>query len=90
MQSGVNNLDYNLIWNKFLERIKQEIQPVNYETWFEETKLIEIKNDYAKILVPMTLHKKHLKDVYNDIVTNIFNEITESNFNIIYITTTKI
>ena len=86
MQSGVNNLDYNLIWNKFLERIKQEIQPVNYETWFEETKLIEIKNDYAKILVPMTLHKKHLKDVYNDIVTNIFNEITESNFNIIYIT----
>ena len=45
MQSGVNNLDYNLIWNKFLERIKQEIQPVNYETWFEETKLIEIKND---------------------------------------------
>ena len=48
MQSGVNNLDYNLIWNKFLERIKQEIQPVNYETWFEETKLIEIKNDYAK------------------------------------------
>ena len=86
MQSGVNNLDYNLIWNKFLERIKQEIQPVNYETWFEETKLIEIKNDYAKILVPMTLHKKHMKDVYNDIVTNIFNEITESNFNIIYIT----
>ena len=86
MQSGVNNLDYNLIWNKFLERIKQEIQPVNYETWFEETKLIEIKNDYAKILVPMTHHKKHLKDVYNDIVTNIFNEITESNFNIIYIT----
>ena len=86
MQSGVNNLDYNLIWNKFLERIKQEIQPVNYETWVEETKLIEIKNDYAKILVPMTLHKKHLKDVYNDIVTNIFNEITESNFNIIYIT----
>lgn len=86
MQSGVNNLDYNLIWNKFLERIKQEIQPVNYETWFEETKLIEIKNDYAKILVPMTLHKKHLKDVYNDIVTNIFNDITESNFNIIYIT----
>lgn len=86
MQSGVNNLDYNLIWNKFLERIKLEIQPVNYETWFEETKLIEIKNDYAKILVPMTLHKKHLKDVYNDIVTNIFNEITESNFNIIYIT----
>ena len=38
----------------------------------------------------MTLHKKHLKDVYNDIVTTIFNEITESNFNIIYITNDEI
>jgi len=79
-------MDYNIIWNKFLDKIKQEIQPINYETWFEETKLIDISNNYAKILVPMTLHKKHLKDAYNDIVTSIFNEITESNFIIEYVT----
>jgi chromosomal replication initiator protein len=79
-------VDYNIIWNRFLARIKQEIQPINYETWFEETKLIEIKNNYAKILVPMTLHKKHLKEAYNEIVTTIFNEITESNFFIDYVT----
>ena len=84
-QWGVD-MEYNLIWDKFLYKIKQEIQPINYETWFEETKLIEMKNNYAKILVPMTLHKKHLKDAYNDIVTNIFNEITESNFIIEYVT----
>ena len=33
-------LDYNQIWDKFLNRIKGEIEPINYETWLEETKLI--------------------------------------------------
>lgn len=79
-------MDYDLIWKKFLEKIKQEVQPINYETWFEETKLIDMKNGFAKVLVPMTLHKKHLKDVYNELVTSIFNEVTESNFNINYVT----
>ncbi|MEG0909469.1 MAG: DnaA N-terminal domain-containing protein [Bacilli bacterium] len=46
-------LDYNSIWNKFLEKIKTEIEPINYETWFEDTKLIEIKEGIAKIQVKM-------------------------------------
>ena len=79
-------MDYNIIWNKFLSRIKTEIQPINYETWFEDTKLIEINNNIAKVVVPMPLYKKHLKEAYGELVSKIFNEVTESNFLIEYIT----
>lgn len=79
-------MDYNIIWDKFLSRIKTEIQPINYETWFEDTKLIEINNNIAKVVVPMPLYKKHLKEAYGELISKIFNEVTESNFLIEYIT----
>ena len=79
-------MDYNIIWNKFLSKIKLEIQPINYETWFEDTKLIDIKDNIAKILVPMPLYKKHLKEAYGELINKIFSEVTESNFLIDYIT----
>ena len=79
-------MDYDYIWNQFLKKIKNEIQDINYETWFEETKLIDINNNIARVLVPMPLYKKHLKDAYGPLVTKIFSEVTESNFLIEYYT----
>ncbi|MDD2377485.1 MAG: chromosomal replication initiator protein DnaA [Bacilli bacterium] len=76
-----------VIWDSFLNKIKEELkQPLLYDAWFAETKLIELKDDYAKILVPMPIHKKHLKSNYNDLIEKTFNEITGSNFKIEYIT----
>ena len=83
-------LDYNQIWNKFLNRLRLEIEPINFETWFEDTKLVEIKDKTAKIQVTMPLAKKHIKDIYNSVVTRIFNEIVESNFNLEYLTEDEI
>ena len=51
-----------------------------YETWFSETKLLELKGNSAKVLVPMPVHKKHLKENYNDIIEEIFTEVAGSNF----------
>ncbi|MGE5456118.1 MAG: chromosomal replication initiator protein DnaA [Ignavibacteriales bacterium] len=75
------------IWESFLKKIKEELnQPLLYDAWFADTKLIELNDDYAKIIVPMAIHKKHLKANYNDLIETIFNEITGSNFKIEYIT----
>lgn len=75
------------IWESFLNKIKEELnQPLLYDAWFADTKLIELNDDYAKIIVPMAIHKKHLKANYNDLIETIFNEITGSNFKIEYIT----
>lgn len=68
------------IWNSFLEKIKQEIAPMLFETWFEETKLIYLNEGIAKVIVPMHIHKKHLKENYNDLITEIFSTVSGSNF----------
>ena len=78
-------MDINTIWNLFLEKIKAELDPILYETWFMETKLLEINNNVARILVPMQVHKKHLKENYNNLIEDIFTEITGTNFKFEYL-----
>ncbi|MBE6144614.1 MAG: chromosomal replication initiator protein DnaA [Firmicutes bacterium] len=79
-------MDIQNIWTSFLNKIEEYLNPMLFEAWFSETKLIELTEDKAKVLVPMQVHKKHLKENYNDLVENIFNDITGSNFKIEYVT----
>ena len=79
-------MDIDNIWNMFLNRVEETLDPILYETWFSETKLIELNENYAKVLVPMDIHKKHLQDKYSDLMEEVFTEITGSNFNFEYVT----
>lgn len=79
-------IDIQSIWNSFLSKIKDSISPMLYETWFSETKIISLEDDLAKIEVPMHVHKKHLKEHYYELITEIFSEVSGSNFNIEFIT----
>ena len=79
-------MDINNLWNTFLLKIKENVSPMSYDTWFGDTKLLELADNKAKIIVPMHVHKKHLKENYNDLMLNIFNEITGSNFQFDFIT----
>ena len=83
-------MDINNIWNLFLEKVKDSLDPILYETWFMDTKLIDLNESSAKVLVPMQVHKKHLKENYNDLVEEIFTEITGTNFNFEYVTEEEI
>ena len=78
-------MDISTIWDLFLEKIKNELNPILYETWFAETKLESLENGIAKIIVPMPVHKKHLKENYNEIVEEIFTDITGTNFKFEYL-----
>lgn len=78
-------MDISTIWNMFLEKIKNELDPILYETWFSETRLESLENGIAKVIVPMPVHKKHLKENYNDIVEEIFTDITGTNFKFEYL-----
>ena len=83
-------MDIDNIWNSFLDKVKETLDPILYETWFSETKLIELNENYAKILVPMDIHKKHLQDHYSDLIEEVFTEITGSIFNFEYVTEDEI
>lgn len=69
-----------MIWNEFLTKIRERISPLSYDTWFKDTKLYNIDKNTAIILVPMSLHKKHLEENYKEEIEEIFNSITGTNF----------
>ena len=70
------------IWNKFLDLIKVRLSSLSYNTWFSSSKLVELNEEHAIIVVPTIAHKKHLSESYMDIINEIFNSITGTNFNI--------
>ena len=75
-------MNKDIIWNNFLDKIKERISPLSYDTWFKDTRLHNIEGSSAIILVPMSLHKKHLEENYLDEIEEIFNSITGTIFNL--------
>ena len=56
-------LDYNQIWDKFLNRIKGEIEPINYETWFEQTNFDNFHTQYKSKKSLLSIIYKLKKEV---------------------------
>lgn len=79
-------MDIDGLWKNFLDNIKNKLSPMLYETWFSDTKLISLDNNIALVKVPMHIHKKHLKENYNDIIVDTFTEVSGSNFVFEYLT----
>lgn len=77
-------MDTNIVWITFLEKIKEQISPLSYDTWFKDTKLYKLEKGSAIIVVPMILHKKHLEENYLETIEEIFNYITGTNFNFVF------
>ncbi len=79
-------MDYDSIWQNFLTKMEQNLTPINYSTWFADTKLIKLEDQTATILVPIHVHKKHLKESYYDLIVKVFSEVTGSNFTFEFLT----
>ena len=75
-------MDIDSLWENFLNRIRENISSLSYETWFKDTKLVSINDNVATVIVPMPFHKKHLVENYNEIIENTFNSITGTRFNL--------
>ena len=78
-------MDTDLVWSKFLSKIKTEVNSIVYATWFSNTKLYEIKDNTATIIVPMEIHKKHLNDSYLKLIIETLFEITNQVLEIVFI-----
>ena len=73
-------MDMEALWDKFLEKIKENISSLSYETWFKDTQLVSITENVATIIVPMPFHKKHVVENYENIIENTFNSLTSTKF----------
>lgn len=68
------------LWNAFLKIIENKISKISYDTWFSNTKLYEIKDNKAIVIVGMLIQKKNLKENYINLIEETFTEVSGSNF----------
>lgn len=66
-------MNYNTIWNNFLDKIKEKVSTLSYETWFKDTSLYDINDGIFQVIVPMSIHKTHIDDKYKDIIDEILS-----------------
>lgn len=53
-------MNNEILWNKFLEKVKSSVNSMVYSTWFSKTHLLSIDNNKATIVVPLDIHKKKI------------------------------
>lgn len=75
-------MNVDILWSNFLDQIKDELSPVLFNTWFAETKLFRLYNGKAYIIVPLSVHKRHLVDNYSDLIINTLSDVTGSIYDI--------
>lgn len=78
-------MDINKLWNLFLEKIQNKIAKISYDTWFSNTKLYSLKDNKAIVIVQMHIQKKNLKENYNDLIEEVFTDVSGSNFKFEYL-----
>ena len=82
---GDGSLNVDITWSKVLEELKSKLSSLSFRTWFDETELYKLHNGKAYILVPLPMHKNHLKSHYYDLVHDALYHITETDYDLIFI-----
>lgn len=78
-------MNTQVLWTNFLNQIKDELSSLAFDTWFSDTKLYQLEDGKAVIIVPMPIHKKHLSDNYDEQIKYILNNITGTNFELEFV-----
>ena len=78
-------MNTELLWSKFLTEVKDDLTSLSFDTWFKDTQLYELDDGKAFIIVPMPIHKKHLADNYSDLILSHLNDITGTNFELVFL-----
>lgn len=83
-------MNVKIIWSNFLNSIKTEMNPLSFETWFQNTELYEYKDGICKIIVPMAMYKKHLTTKYYDLIINNLSNVVGDTIDIQFYTQEEI
>ena len=78
-------MNNELLWNKFLENVKNSVNSMVYTTWFSKTYLLSLDNNKAVIVVPLDIHKKRLSESYQELITSILTKLTGSVYDLEFI-----
>jgi len=68
------------IWQAVLNEIYPEVNSASYHAWFNDLKLIRIKDNKVYIQVPMEIHKRILTTNYYNLIDDAFYKVTNHNY----------
>lgn len=78
-------MNVDILWAKFLERIKNDVNSMVFKTYFSNTRLLSIEKNKMIISVPNEICQKRLDTSYYDIVNAILLEITNQTYELKFI-----
>jgi|AntRauTorckE6833_2_1112554.scaffolds.fasta_scaffold00096_50 chromosomal replication initiator protein len=68
------------IWNQTLHEIKDKLSNPSFKTWFSNTKPVDLKDDnILMIKVPNDFIKDWIETRYNQLITDVIQNLTDSN-----------
>ena len=73
------------LWKNFLDIVSTRLTTLSFNTWFKETKLKDNKNGKLVIQTPTIFHKNFLNDNFYELIEEIINNITGTNYDLEFI-----
>src|SRR6056297_1239617 len=67
------------IWNQTLNEIKDKLSNPSFKTWFSNTKPVDMQDNILLIKVPNDFIKDWIETRYNQLITNVIQNLTETN-----------
>ncbi len=71
-----------ILWQKCLKEIEEQILPENYTTWFSPTYPYNIGEDSLTIVVPNQFYKKCLEENYQDLIETTLESILKNKMSV--------
>src|SRR6056297_1942676 len=67
------------IWNQTLNEIKDKLSNPSFKTWFSNTKPVDMQDNILLIKVPNDFIKDWIETRYNQLITNVIQNLTNTN-----------
>ena len=73
-------MDEKDLWQSVLNEIYPEVNSASFHAWFNDLKLIKIKDNKVYIQVPMEIHKRILTTNYYNLIDDAFYKVSNHNY----------
>jgi len=78
-------MDLGSTWQLTLQRVQIDLSSQTFETWFAQTRLIEIKNNIVKIACKNTFIVQTLETRYYNLLQNSLNEVSGTKYDMVFL-----
>ena len=78
-------MEPSALWQLVQQRIQIDVSPQTFETWFAQTKLVEMKNGVAKVACKNTFIVQTLETRYYNLIQNTLNDVSEQKLDLVFL-----